>query len=378
MLFRAAAPATTPVQLLDPEGRFVETDENAELAAVARALPDETLLAMHRQMVLTRRFDHAAGNLQRTGQLGLWAPSHGQEAAQVGSAFALRPQDHLFPSYREHAVVMQRGVEPMEIISLFRGQAHGNWDPDARGNTHIYTLVIGAQTLHATGYAMGQALDGVVGTGDPDVDACSIVYFGDGATSQGDVNEAYVFAASHSAPVVFFLQNNHWAISVPVSVQSPTPLVDRPRGFGIPSIKVDGNDVLASYAASLVATDHARSGQGPAFVEAETYRIGAHTSSDDPTRYRGDDELAGWVARDPITRSETYLRSKGVTDAQFAEFDAEGEQIAADIRTRTSALQDPPMEAMFDNVYREPHPRIDEQRAWLRDYEAGQDAGAHA
>lgn len=378
MLFRAAAPATTPVQLLDPEGRFVETDENAELAAVARALPDETLLAMHRQMVLTRRFDHAAGNLQRTGQLGLWAPSHGQEAAQVGSAFALRPQDHLFPSYREHAVVMQRGVEPMEIISLFRGQAHGNWDPDARGNTHIYTLVIGAQTLHATGYAMGQALDGVVGTGDPDVDACSIVYFGDGATSQGDVNEAYVFAASHSAPVVFFLQNNHWAISVPVSVQSPTPLVDRPRGFGIPSIKVDGNDVLASYAASLVATDHARSGQGPAFVEAETYRIGAHTSSDDPTRYRGDDELAGWVARDPITRSETYLRSKGVTDAQFAEFDAEGEQIAADIRTRTSTLQDPPMEAMFDNVYREPHPRIDEQRAWLRDYEAGQDAGAHA
>ncbi|PZE91767.1 thiamine pyrophosphate-dependent dehydrogenase E1 component subunit alpha [Curtobacterium sp. MCBD17_008] len=378
MLFRAAAPATTPVQLLDPEGRFVETDENAELAAVAQALPDETLLAMHRQMVLTRRFDHAAANLQRTGQLGLWAPSHGQEAAQVGSAFALRPQDHVFPSYREHAVVLQRGVDPMEIISLFRGQAHGNWDPDERGNTHIYTLVIGAQTLHATGYAMGQALDGVVGTGDPTVDECSIVYFGDGATSQGDVNEAYVFAASHTAPVVFFLQNNHWAISVPVSVQSPTPLVDRPRGFGIPSIRVDGNDVLASYAASVIATEHARTGQGPAFVEADTYRIGAHTSSDDPTRYRADDELAGWVARDPITRSEAYLRSRGATDAQFAEFDDEGEQIAVDVRTRTNALQDPPMEAMFDNVYREPHPRIDEQRAWLRDYEAGQDAGAHA
>jgi 2-oxoisovalerate dehydrogenase E1 component alpha subunit len=378
MSFHAAAPATTTVRLLDTEGRFVETDENAEFASVAQALPDETLLAMHRQMVLTRRFDHAAANLQRTGQLGLWAPSHGQEAAQVGSAFALRPQDHVFPSYREHAVVLQRGVEPMEIVSLFRGQAHGNWDPDARGNTHVYTLVIGAQTLHATGYAMGQALDGVVGTGDPEVDECSIVYFGDGATSQGDVNEAYVFAASHKAPVVFFLQNNHWAISVPVSVQSPTPLVDRPRGFGIPSVKVDGNDVLASYAVSAVATEHARSGQGPAFVEAETYRIGAHTSSDDPTRYRGDDELASWVARDPITRSEAYLRSRGATDAQFAEFDAEGEQIAADIRTRTSALVAPPMAAMFENVYREPHPRIDEQLAWLTDYEAGQDAGAHA
>lgn len=378
MSFHAAAPATTIVRLLDTEGRFVETDENAEFAAIAKAVPDETLLAMHRQMVLTRRFDHAAGNLQRTGQLGLWAPSHGQEAAQVGSAFALRPQDHLFPSYREHAVVLQRGVEPMEIISLFRGQAHGNWDPDARGNTHVYTLVIGAQTLHATGYAIGQALDGVVGTGDPDVDECSIVYFGDGATSQGDVNEAYVFAASHKAPVVFFLQNNHWAISVPVSVQSPTPLVDRPRGFGIPSVKVDGNDVLASYAVSAVATEHARSGQGPAFIEAETYRIGAHTSSDDPTRYRGDDELADWVARDPITRSEAYLRSRGATDAQFAEFEAEGEQIAADIRTKTSALQAPPMDAMFDNVYREQHPRIDEQRAWLHDYESAQDAGATA
>jgi len=129
---------------------------------------------------------------------------------------------------------------------------------------------------------------------------------------------------------------------------------------------------------SAVATEHARSGQGPAFIEAETYRIGAHTSSDDPTRYREDDELASWVARDPITRSEAYLRSRGATDAQFAEFDAEGEQIAADIRARTSALVAPPMAAMFENVYREPHPRIDEQLAWLTDYEAGQDAGAHA
>jgi len=377
MSFHAAAPATATVRILDPEGRFVETDENAEYAAVARAIPDETLLAMHRRMVLTRRFDHAGHNLQRTGQLGLWVPSHGQEAAQVGSVFALRAQDHVFPSYREHAVTMHRGVEPMEIIAMYRGQTHGGWDPDERGNTHISTLVIGSQTLHATGYALGQQLDGDVGTGDPDRDACTIVYFGDGATSQGDVNEAYVFAASTKAPVVFFLQNNHWAISVPVATQSPTPLVDRPRGFGIPSVRVDGNDVLASYTASLVATDHARSGQGPAFVEAETYRIGAHTSSDDPTRYRLDDELASWVERDPISRSAAYLRSRGVSDEQLARFDEEGEDIAADVRRRTVALTPPSVDVMFDNVYREPHSVTTAQKAWLEQYEAGYEGGSH-
>lgn len=377
MSFRAAAPESTTVRLLDPEGRFVETDENAEYAAAARAIPQETLLAMHRRMVLTRRFDHAGHNLQRTGQLGLWVPSHGQEAAQVGSVFALRAQDHVFPSYREHAVTMHRGVEPMEIIAMYRGQTHGGWDPDERGNTHISTLVIGSQTLHATGYALGQQLDGVVGTGDPDVDSCSIVYFGDGATSQGDVNEAYVFAASTKAPVVFFLQNNHWAISVPVTTQSPTPLVDRPRGFGIPSVRVDGNDVLASYTASVVATDHARSGQGPAFVEADTYRIGAHTSSDDPSRYREDDELAEWVRRDPISRSAAYLRSLGVTDEQLAVFDEEGEDIAADVRRRTVALTPPSIDVMFQNVYREPHPTVADQQAWLERYEAGYEGGSH-
>jgi pyruvate dehydrogenase E1 component alpha subunit len=367
--FSAADTASTPIRLLDAEGRFVEDDRNAEFAAVARALSDDQLLALHRDMVVTRRFDHAASNLQRQGQLGLWAPSHGQEAAQVGSAHALRDQDHVFPSYREHAVALTRGVEPLEILQVFRGNKHGGWDPDERGNTHIYTLVIGSQALHATGYAMGQKLDGVVGTGDPAVDACSIVYYGDGATSQGDVNEAYVFAASNQAPVVFFLQNNHWAISVPVTVQSRTPLFERARGFGIPSIHVDGNDVLASYAVSLAATDAARGGGGPRFIEADTYRIGAHTSSDDPTKYRGDDELAGWVARDPIARSEKYLRSRGVDESWLSAIDQEAEDVAADARRGIVGLVGPDAEAMFDRVYREPHPLIDEQRAWIRAYE---------
>jgi 2-oxoisovalerate dehydrogenase E1 component alpha subunit len=374
MPFSAAVPATDTIRILDADGRFIEDDTNAEFAAVARSIPDDVLLALHRDMVVTRRFDHTAANLQRQGQLGLWVPSHGQEAAQVGSVHALRQQDHVFPSYREHAVVMTRGVDPMEIIRVFRGNAHGGWDPDERGNTHIYTLVIGSQALHATGYAMGQRLDGAVGTGDDTVDACSIVYYGDGATSQGDVSEAYVFAASTAAPVVFFLQNNHWAISVPVSVQSPTALVDRTRGFGIPSIHIDGNDVLAAYTTTLAATAAARAGDGPRFIEADTYRIGAHTSSDDPSRYRGEDELASWVARDPIVRSERYLRSRGVDESWLAAIEEEAEDVAADVRRRTTTLQAPPMSAMFDHVYREPHPLVDEQREWLRAYEAANSA----
>lgn len=373
MPFRAAATATTvtaPVRILDAEGRFVEDDGNAEFASVARTLDDDTLLALHRGMVVTRRFDHAAANLQRQGQLGLWVPSHGQEAAQIGSAHALRPQDHVFPSYREHAVALARGVQPMEIIAVFRGLRHGGWDPDARGNTHVYTLVIGSQALHATGYAMGQRLDGAVGTGDPDVDACTIVYFGDGATSQGDVSEALVFAASTDAPVVFFLQNNHWAISVPVATQSRTPLVERPRGFGVPSLHIDGNDVLAAYTASLVATQDARDGNGPRFIEAETYRIGAHTSSDDPSKYRADAELAAWAARDPIVRFERYLRDRGVAEAALAAIEEEAEDVAAGVRNATPSLQSPPMADMFDRVYREPHPLVAEQHRWLAEYEA--------
>src|SRR5690606_11412725 len=214
----------------------------------------------------------------RQGQLALWIPSIGQEGAQVGSGYAARAQDHIFPAYREHAVARIRGVDLMRLIELLRGLDHGGWDPATHGNFHLYTLVIGSQALHATGYAMGIGLDGASGTGDPERDEAVVVYFGDGATSQGDVSEALVFAASYQTPQVFFLQNNHWAISVPVSRQSRTPLVRRADGFGIPGLQIDGNDVLAAYAVSRVALDDARAGKGPRFIEALTYRIGAHTT----------------------------------------------------------------------------------------------------
>ena len=259
---------------------------------------------MYRDMIKVRALDREGANLQRQGQLGLWVPSHGQEGAQVGSAYATRPQDHVFPSYREHAVGMVRGIDPVGILALLRGVTHGGWDPTdpAVRNFHLYTLVIGSQTLHATGYAMGIALDGKVGTGDAASDEAVITYFGDGATSQGDVSEAFVFAASYQTPQVFFLQNNHWAISVPVSTQSRTPLYLRSSGFGIPGVQIDGNDVLASYAVTAKHLDDARSGEGPSLIEALTYRMGAHTSSDDPSKYRTDDEVAYWAARDPLIR----------------------------------------------------------------------------
>jgi 2-oxoisovalerate dehydrogenase E1 component alpha subunit len=358
------------LQLLSPEGSLVETDATAPYLERVTALTDEQLRDFHRQMVVIRRFDIEAGNLQRQGQLALWIPSLGQEAAQVGSAYAARAQDHLFPAYREHAVGRIRGLDPMKIIEMLRGLSHGGWDPAQTGNFHLFTLVIGSQSLHATGYAMGMTLDGTSGTGDLETDAAVVAYFGDGATSQGDVNEAYIFAASYQAPILFFLQNNHWAISVPVERQSRTPLYLRPAGFGIPSTQIDGNDVLASYAVSAQYLDDARSGKGPRFIEALTYRMGAHTSSDDPTKYRENDDVQFWSQRDPITRFETYLRAKGESDAFFADVASEAEDLAADVRARTQMLGELPGSAIFENVYSDPHPLMDEQRAWLAAYEA--------
>ena len=371
-------PAT--VQLLSKEGKIVKSDAAAEYLPYIEQLSDEQLRDFHRNMVVIRMIDVDAANLQRQGQLAMWIPSLGQEAAQVGSAFAARPQDHLFPAYREHAVARIRGVDPIKLIALLRGLSHGGWDPKENGNFHLYTLVIGSQTLHATGYAMGIQMDGATATGNLDTDEAVMVYFGDGATSQGDVSEALVFAASYQTPEVFFLQNNQWAISVPVSKQSRTPLYLRPSGFGIPGLQIDGNDVLASYAVTRANLDAARSGEGPRFIEALTYRMGAHTTSDDPTKYRMSKDLEFWTAADPISRFEAYLRSRGEGDQFFADVATEGADAASDIRRRIHDLESPPVSSMFANVYSEPHPVMDAQLAWLESYEASFEGsgGGHA
>jgi len=366
----------TAIRLLSPEGALIEDDANQPWLDVIRALPEEQLQDFHRMMVTTRRFDVEAGNLQRQGQLALWIPSVGQEAAQVGSGYAARPQDAIFPSYREHAVARIRGVDLMRVIELLRGLDHGGWDPTEHGNFRLYTLVLASQTLHATGYAMGIALDGGSGTGDPEHDEAVMVYFGDGASSEGDANEALVFAASYQTPEVFFLQNNHYAISVPVSRQSRTPLVHRGEGFGIPSWQIDGNDVLAAYAVTRTALDGARAGGGPRFIEALTYRLGAHTTSDEPSKYRSEDEVAHWRALDPVHRYEAYLRSLGASESFFAEVLAEAEDLAADARRRTLALPTAPLTKIFDHVYTDPHPVVEAEREWMLQYEAAMNGGA--
>jgi pyruvate dehydrogenase E1 component alpha subunit len=360
------------VQLLTPEGQRVE---NTEYDHYVAGLTDEDLRGFYRDLVLIRRVDAEATALQRQGELGIWASLLGQEAAQVGSGRALRPQDYAFPTYREHGVAWCRGVNPLNLLGLFRGVNHGGWDPNEK-NFHLYTIVIGAQTLHATGYAMGIQRDGDVGTGDEDRDAAVIAYFGDGASAQGDVNEAFVYAAVTNAPVVFFCQNNQWAISEPNEKQTRIPLYQRARGFGFPGVRVDGNDVLAVYAVTQQALNAARSGQGPTLVEAYTYRMGAHTTSDDPTKYRVSAEVEVWKHRDPIERLKSYLVHAKMADQDF--FDAlerEADELAATVREGCLNMPDPAPESMFDHVYVEETPLVAAERREFVEYHAGFEGG---
>ncbi|TKR22493.1 pyruvate dehydrogenase (acetyl-transferring) E1 component subunit alpha [Cellulomonas hominis] len=362
------------VQLLTPAGERVD---HPDYSARVAHLDADALRGLYRDMVLVRRFDTEATALQRQGELGLWAQSLGQEAAQVGSGRALARQDYVFPSYREHGVAHTRGLDLTQLLQLFRGVDHGGWDPE-EFNFHLYTLVIGSHTLHATGYAMGVQRDGAVGTGDPERDTAVVTYFGDGATAQGDVNEALVFAAVNNAPLVLFLQNNQWAISEPTTRQARVPLAARGPGFGVPSVRVDGNDVLATYAVTAEALERARSGGGPTLVEAFTYRMGAHTTSDDPSRYRSSAEEDYWRQRDPIDRLEKHLAATGELSEEFrAALAAEADALGEKIRTYVRSLGRPATSTMFDHVYATPHSVVDAERAWFERYEASFAGGEH-
>ncbi|MDR4533450.1 pyruvate dehydrogenase (acetyl-transferring) E1 component subunit alpha [Glutamicibacter sp. PS] len=353
-------------QVLSTDGeRIPDTELDHYLANLTPAMLSDFL----RDMVVVRRMDAEANALQRQGQLGLWAPLLGQEAAQIGSIRAARNDDFIFPSYREHAVAWARGVKAQDLLSVWRGVTPSGWDP-YQVNIACQQIVIGAQALHAVGYALGIKFDGS--------HQVAFGYFGDGATSQGDVNEAMVFAASYQAPVVFFCQNNQWAISEPVGLQSRTQIADRAHGFGLKVWRVDGNDVLAVYAATKAATEYVRHGLGPVFIEAVTYRMGAHTTADDPTRYRTEEQLDKWRAKDPIDRLRKYLEKMGA-DLPAMERRAEeaADQLAADLRAAITSMPDPGPEALFENVYAEPHPLIEAQRTGYLEYLAtfeGQDA----
>jgi len=363
--FEAPAASVTPmVQLVDPSGVRVDDPDFAPIAP-----PDQTA-ALLRDMALIRRFDTEATALQRKGQLGLWAPLLGQEAIQVGVHSVLGGTDHVFPSHREHGVGMLMGLPIERMFGIFKGCEMGDWDAEAL-RFHHYSMVIGAHTLHAVGYAMGMAADarredarrtdGQRPSSEPGV---SVVFHGDGAISEGDVNEAYIFAAAYQAPTVFICVNNQWAISEPVERQSRVPLYQRAWGFGIPGIRVDGNDVLAVQAVTSWALDRARTGQGPTLIEAFTYRMGAHTTSDDPTKYRSADESEGWQHRDPIARTSAWLRSVGEwDDAQQAQLDQDTEAFGAEVRAAVDRVPDPSLGQVFDRVYAGTTDLLERERA---------------
>ena len=355
---RATSHGEDLVQVLSPEGVFTpHEDFPIEVSA-------DLLRGLYRDMVLVRRFDREGNALQRQGQLSIWVPLLGQEAAQIGAGRAMRPNDMAFPSYREHGIAWCRGVDPTALLGIFRGTDHCGWDPKAT-RFNSYTIVIGNQVLNATGYAMGQRFDGVIGTtpGQQDNSEATIVFFGDGATSQGDVHEGMVFAAAFDAPVVFYCQNNQWAISEPVAKQSRVPLWERSTGYGFPGVRVDGNDVLACLAVTRWALDECRSGNGPVMIEAFTYRMDAHTTSDDPTRYRMAAEEEHWKLLDPIQRVKAHLSRQGLADQDF--FDAvgvEADELAARFRAYCIAMEKPPSERIFANVYTESHAQLDAQQ----------------
>lgn len=368
-------PAAEMVQLLGPDGTL---GTDPVFSEYAERLDAEKLRGFYADMAAIRRFDQEATALQRQGQLALWVPLTGQEAAQIGSGRASQPQDYIFPTYREHGVALTRNVDLAELLRQFRGISNGGWNPKDT-NFHLYTLVLAAQTPHAVGYAMGIQRDqrlaeanGLAESGTAEPKAAVMVYFGDGASSEGDVHESMVFASSYNAPVVFFCQNNHWAISVPTAVQTRIPLSNRAKGYGFPGIRVDGNDVIAVHAVTEWALEHARQGNGPVLIEAFTYRVGAHTTADDPTKYRESSEEALWRAKDPLERLEKYLRSEGMADdAFFEQVAADGNELAAYIRKSTYESDTPDIRTAFANTYVEAHPLVAEELAWFEEYSAG-------
>jgi 2-oxoisovalerate dehydrogenase E1 component alpha subunit len=341
------------VQLLTPDGKRVGHDDYDV------AFSDDEYRGLYRDLVITRQLDAQGTALQRQGQLGLWPSMLGQEAAQVGSARALRPKDTVFPAYRELGVQWCRGIDILPAFSLFRGVDLGGRDVVA-DRFSIYEIVIASQCLHATGYAMGVAKDGAVGGEDGEA---VVAYHGDGATSQGDFNEALVWAGVFNAPIVFFCQNNQYAISEPNTKQFRVPPYRRGEGFGVPGVQVDGNDVLACYAVTKAVADRARGGEGPTLVEAVTYRMAPHTTSDDASRYRDRAEEDHWRAKDPIARYRAWLDAEGLADEDyFAAIDAEAHEHVLELRDRVTSLTDPEVAEMFEHVYVNPSPDFLRQR----------------
>jgi pyruvate dehydrogenase E1 component alpha subunit len=345
-------PSPEPVQFVDATGRRVPGAEGGRGYAPPSS---EQLVETWRRMVVGRRFDVQSTALTKQGRLAVYPSSRGQEACQVGAVMALRPDDWMFPTYRDSVALITRDIDPVEALTLLRGDAHCGYDPIAR-HTAAQCTPLATQLIHAAGVAHGEARRGR--------DTVALGFIGDGATSEGDFHEALNFAAVFNAPVVFFVQNNKYAISVPLSKQTKAPsLAYKGIGYGVPSEQVDGNDAMAVLAVMNHAVQRARDGGGPFLIEAHTYRLDAHTNADDATRYREAGEVTDWLTRDPVARLEVWLRSEGlIDDARVEEVTTEAESFAAALRNRMNA--DPKVDPMslFDNVFAEPTPELVEQR----------------
>jgi len=340
------------LQILDPEGRLV--------GGVPASLGEEDLRNLYRWMLRAREFDDRCLKLQRQGRMGTYAPCSGQEAAQVGSAYALRPQDWIFPSYRDHAASMVRGLPPHYSLMLWQGNEEGSRIPEGV-NVFTYSVPIATQIPHAVGYSMAARLRGE--------DLVSLVYFGDGGTSEGDFHEGLNFAGVFKAPTIFFCSNNGYAISFPrVKQTASETIAQKANAYGFDGVRVDGMDVLAVYEATRNAIERAASGDGPTLIEAVTYRYGPHTTADDPTRYRSEEEVAEWKAKDPLIRMRAFLGEKGLwDDGQEEAFRNQVREEVARAVDEAERSHDRDVEDIFKYLYAEMTPRLEEQLQALRE-----------
>jgi pyruvate dehydrogenase E1 component alpha subunit len=340
--------------------QFLDADGNLHPDAEFPAIADETLLALYEDMRLARRFDERAVSLQRQGRISTYAPLRGHEAAQVASAHALGDDDWCYPTYRDHAAKYVHGMDLATMLQAMRG--HGDGYHVAEGVTVMPEYIpIATQVPQAVGTAWAARLQGC--------DEVTLCYLGDGATSEGDFHEGLNFAGVFDAPTVFFCTNNQWAISVPRERQTASDTIaEKARAYGFEGVQVDGTDPLAVYEVTRMAVEKARDPLGderrPTLVEAVTYRLGAHSTADDPSRYR-DGVPEEWRDRDPVERYESFLRANGLLDDERAAAVEERVRAAVDDAVdRAEAVDDDP-DAMFEHVYAEPTPDLERQRAEL-------------
>ncbi len=349
------------LQVIKPSGEYVEEMEPE--------ISKDELRRLYRIMVLARNLDIRGMQLQRSGRIGFFIGGIGQEAAHIGSAYALKPEDWVFPAYREIGSMLVRGITLKQLLNSYFANAEDV--QKGRQLTNLFgvksvnyvpgSAPIATQLPHAVGVALAAKL-----RGDPIV---TMAYFGDGGTSENDFHAGMNFAGVFKTPTIFFCQNNHWAISVPIEKQTASETIAiKAKAYGFEGVRVDGNDILAVYRTTKEAVDKARSGGGPTLIEAVTYRMGPHSSSDDPKRYRTEEELAEWQRRDPLVRFRKYLEKKGIwTEAEEKKAHDDANAQLDEAIAYAEKVPKPALETLFTDVYADMPWHLEEQLRELRE-----------